>query len=219
MELIKTEQTERILELYRLFKRAMQRNGRMISFPKKTDPTKTYCWRYLANFLEKADELELGDEILPRIVDAVVAHAKEQGLLHRGIAVLDQKDLFDVCYARFERDARSESNLITEIRRSYDFVRKQQEQNPDRSVTQLLSKRPSVRAYANIVSWHKAGYITLGYITVSKACRRALAELQEYELALLPSSRELLRLKIRLVMDKEIAAELRVFMGNDLFQE
>jgi hypothetical protein len=215
----KIDQTDRVFELYQLFRQAMQRHGKMISFPKKTDPTKTYSWRYLVNFLEKVDELELGDEILPRIVDAVVAHAKQHDLLHRGIAVLDQKNLFDVCYAKFERDARSEDNLITEIRKSYDFIRKQQKQCPDRSVTQLLSQRSSARAYANIVSWHKAGYITLGYIAVSKACRRALVELQTHELTLLPAPRELLKLKIRLIMDKEIAAELRTFMGNDLFQE
>jgi hypothetical protein len=84
---------------------------------------------------------------------------------------------------------------------------------------EALKRKPRPYAYANIVSWYKANLINLGFIAVSKSCRRVLASLEEHERDLFPESTELLRAKIRLMHSGHILSELRTIMGNDLVKE
>ena len=55
------EQDNRVLATYAIFKRTMRKYNKQVSFPKNTDPRKTYTWRYIANFIQNVDAMELGE--------------------------------------------------------------------------------------------------------------------------------------------------------------
>lgn len=211
---------ERILNVYRIFKQCMRKHGKTISFPKSTDPRKTYSWRYLEHFMNRVDAIGLGDDSLDMLIGAVVSHAKQQDMLHRGIAILDHKDILTVARAKLEREVQSENKTLSDIVASHQFLQKQLslERTPI-SVYTLLTRRTTRLAYANITRWLKANNISSGYIAVSRACRKALGTLPPNELQLFPKANDLLRMRLTLTYNESLLPQLRDTLGNDLFEE
>lgn len=210
---------DKIIETYRIFRSSMRRYGKEISLPVKTDPRKTYSWRYLVNFLERAKGLDIDNDMLPHIIDAIVDNAKRHNQLKRGIAVLDQRNIVELCCVKLEREIQNEEQIINRIHESYKFlISKKNEENVD-SLSLLLATRKNYNAYANIVSWHQAGYIAAGYIAVSKACNKAMQKLESHEIRVLPELRQLLRLRLKLLHGCGIRVQLQEFMSSDLIEE
>lgn len=211
---------ERIVEAYRIFKQCMQKHGKTIAFPKSTDPRKTYSWRYLDHFVGRVDALGLGDSSLTMLIQAVVLHAKDRDLLHRGIAILDHRDILNAARVKLEREVEGEKQVLRGIVRSYEFLQKQlsSERTPI-SVYTLLTKRATRLAYANITRWFKADDITAGFVAVSKTCRKALGTLPQHELLLFPKSTSLLKMRLLLTYNQSILPQLREILSNDLFEE
>lgn len=209
-------QDERVLKAYAIFKRTMRRYGKEVSFPNKTEPKKTYNWRYLTKFLEKFDELQMDDRYMPRIIHAIVHHAKSHHLLERGIAMLNRNDILKLSISQLERDLLQEKESIRLIRQSYDYV---MSQSTGGKLSDLLKTRINKNAYTNLTRWYKASLVSLGYIAVSRSCRKALSSLDDNEARAFPSFEELLRIRLLYVHNPNIVTNLREFMGADLFDE
>jgi hypothetical protein len=211
-----TEQKQRALEVFNAFRQAMYKHGRPIALPKNTALEKTYTWRYINRFLSKLDDMEVPERATSYVVNAVVHRAKQRHQLHRGIAVLDDPDVLDACSTKLEREVQSEDDEITNIERSHSFVVSRLD---GKTLFEQLAHRTARDAYANIVSWHQAGYITTGFIAVSKACMKSFSKLREHELAFFPSKRELLKVRVMLLYNDSVRSRLSSIIGNDLLEE
>ena len=208
---------ERVIQAYGFLKRALKRYRRSVSLPTNTDPTKTYSWRYLERFIDRFDALGLDDESLEVVIEAIVEHAHKSGDLCRGIAILDQKNIINIVLAKLEADIKSEENITKTIEESDRFVR---QQLPEGSAARvLLSQRPNRTAYSNITRWYKANQISIGYIAVSRECKKALGTLPQHELQLFPQPTDLLRMRLRLISRQNIVTKLKTTMGSDLVED
>jgi len=207
---------EQIIKIYTLLRSVLRRYRRVISLPTSTDPTKTYSWRYLERFMQKIEKLKLEDS-LPIIIEAIVEYAHKRGLLHRGIAILDQKNILDIVLVKLEREDKEEEDITKAIEDSEMFVRKQL---PEGSKAHfLLAQRPNRTAYSNITRWYKANQISIGYIAVSRECKKALGTLSYDELGLFPQPVDLLRMRLQLISNRGIVERLKTTLGSDLVED
>ena len=108
--LVVEKKQQRTVRVFKIFRKQMKRYGKFVSFPKNTDPTKTYSWRYLTKFIDDFDTIGLDDGELPSVIEAVVQDAKKRGLLRCGISILNKVDLLAVCHNKFERDVNDENH-------------------------------------------------------------------------------------------------------------
>lgn len=218
--LVAVTKEERIIKIYLLLKRELRRYKKSISLPKKTDPTKTYSWRYLERFLDRVETSGFNDDDMPIIIEAIVNYAYENRLLNRGIAILDQKNILEVVSAKLEKEAKEENDITRTITTSRSFVRKQLPQNSSpEQVRILLAQRPNRTAYTNITRWFKSNQISIGYIAVSRECKKALGTLPNHELELFPQPRELMRMRLQLISNPNIVTKLKTVLGNDLVED
>lgn len=215
--------TRRIIRVYKILKQILKRYGKSVSFPKKTDPSKTYSWRFLAKFVDEFDKLELSDDALKGVLEAVVDDAKRRGLLNCGVAVLSKVDLLAAFNRKLEREVEDEKQTTIDIERSHRFILRKldEERVKDKHLTllALLSKRTHPRAYANITRWSQSGELSTGYIAVSKICRKALRSLDEHELNLYPTLLQFKCIRLRIISHQNVVVKLRDLLGGDLFEE
>lgn len=208
---------ERVIQVYDLIKKELKRRGRNISFPKTADPRKTYTWRYIENFVGHLDELGL-DDCVGMVVSAVVAQADEQKMLHRGVAILDHKDLLSACRVKLERELANEDNVLRAIQQSHFYLQKQATL-AGTTPALVLTQKDNRFGYTNITAWYKSNFISLNYLVISRTCRKALGTLPKHELNLFPSSKELLRLRLQMLSNQPIMTQLRTILGGDIFEE
>lgn len=210
---------ERINQAYQIVRRELYKYKRHVSFPKGTDPRKTYSWRYLEKFIDRVDSLELGDLSLETIISALVKDAAEQRTLQRGIALLDNKNILQICQTKLESEVQGENAEIRAITESHAFVLSSVGERNQLSVHKALTDRANRFAYANITRWFEANQISAGYIAVSRSCKKALGTLPKHELGLFPAATKLLRQRLIMTCNSETLAKLRTILGNDLYEE
>lgn len=216
--LVVASKEERVLEAYSILRREMSRYKKLVAFPKNTDPKKTYAWRYLVQFIDRVDSLELGEKDLDLIIPAVVCQAHKSGLLHRGIAILDQKDLLSSCQTKLEYEAKGERTAIESIKRSKSFVWRYAREK-GLSVCDALAYRASRQAYANITSWYETNQISASYLAVSGCCKRAFGTLSLSELKLFPTAKNLLKIRLSLTGREDLLVQLRTILADDLYED
>lgn len=205
----------RVLKVYKEFKAKMKRYGKTVSFPQDTDPRETYNWRFVSNFMRKLDKEGFTDEMMPIAVEAVVDHAYNNGVIDKGFAILNHGDVLVICKKKLERDEQKENNELSSIKASVAFV---MEQCNGKNWVETMLWRSTHRSYANITRWYETGKLNKGYISVSRACRRAISKLDGQERLIFPSLRNLMHLRILLV-SSPIVVQLREILGKDLFEE
>lgn len=211
-----TTTDDRIMKIYSILKGMMPKYGKNFSFPESTDPRKTYAWRYLSCFARNLEELEISEDHLELVIEAILQHAKTRKLLKRGIGVLIKKDILQLCIKKLEVEERLTSGRIGTIKRSHMFLMDQIKQVGD--PVRVLASRRGVNTYSNMTCWFEQGLLSLEYIAVSKSCRRTFRYLEDGERGLFPSPRELLKLKLK-ILSADGATEVKSVLGGDLFEE
>jgi hypothetical protein len=206
---------KRIIRVYKLLRSQLKKYGRFISFPKKTDPSKTYIWRYISKFIDNYDQIGLEDDEMPGIVEAVVQEAKKTGLLRCGASVIIKVDLLAVCNKKFENDNNEENKTIKSVRCTHAFL---QDKCDGNITVEKLIYKPSKRSYTNMIRWYQSGEIDTGYLIMSRTCRRAIKELDEDEKALLPNIRNTISIRTRLQCRERIMEALHKILGTDLLE-
>lgn len=169
-----TTTTDRIMTIWQWCHDAYLRRGRRLSFPKKTDPTKTYQWRYLEALERRLSEWGFDDDLAKRFIDVAAAYASERGLMAKGLAIFFQSNILAVCYRRLQEELVRIDQTLDTIGRAQSFV---QQQAGQRSLQAAMLARASLGAYSNIVQWYQAGHITDLYVALSKSAMASLAQL------------------------------------------
>lgn len=221
--LVLEDKTKRIIQVYKTFKRILKRYGRNISFPKDTDPSKTYSWRFLSKFIDDYDKLGLDDSMMNPIIEQLIREADHRKMLRCGISILSKFDLLQLAHDKLKYELQQQKHIIDEIIKSHQFVSTQLDQkrtkDPCLTIEQMLSYQPNRRSYANITRWFESGYLALGYIAISRSCKRAISKLDEQQQQIFPDPLQFMAVRLRLLSDQQHVGRMRQLLGKDLFEE
>lgn len=181
----------RVLDVWSWCSEAYLRQGRRLSLPAGTDPSKTYQWRYATAIAKKFEEWELPDEAAKKFIDIAVRLAKEKGLLNKGLAVLHQHNMLDLCYEELQEESNNNTRTTDSLRHIKSWLSKK---IGDGNAVEVLSSRADPDGFCNLTMWFQASRITPLYLALSRSCSKVLARLnRDYpdERGLLPRQTEL----------------------------
>jgi len=194
---------------------AFASRGRKLTFPKHTDPRKTYQWRYAARLARKIEEWGFDDATAKVFISSAVDYVSEKKLLHKGLSVFFQSNMLEVCYNRIRKHASKIANRIEQLRLAHDFV---VVKCAGRPLVSVLLSRDSFDKFRNVVQWYDTGRINILYLALSIGCTSALSKLAVIageERSLLPTESELYCLAVDFVKDDELRLQAKSILGND----
>lgn len=209
------EKDTRINRVYNILRGKMKGYGRNVSLPINTDPKKTYSWRYLSNFVDRLDKESIPDEYIPDVIDAILRHAKRNKLLGRGFAVLNKIDIMPLVVNKLHNDEKVKKIKEENILQTSRFLLEKR-QNTSKSLLELLTERRHCDAYTNMTCWYDQGLLKVEYIALSRACRKAMIQMKPNERTIFPGTLELMKLRLLLLSDKELARIAQNELKNDL---
>ncbi len=161
-------------------------HGIKLNFPKGTDPTKTYQWRYIKSINKKFDEWEFDDLTAQRYIEIVVSQAKRHNILRKGLAALHQRHMLEYCYNIFTSQITNNSSKqkhLASVKAWFDAKIAGEE------ALNVLLKRSSKRALPNIIIWYQSSQLDDLFISLSKSCSQAARSIKDdAEKRLIPSS-------------------------------
>jgi len=186
--------------------------GHKLTFPKATDPRKTYQWRYAAQLARKLNEWGFDDDTSQAFLRFAVGYIKERRLLHKGLSAFLQANILQICYERMQKHTDGTDKRLAKLKESRTFL---VNQCGDKSMPKLLLTRRSFSDYCNIVRWYESGYITKLYLALSKICTAVLTRLPLEQRTLLPASSELFCLRAEFLADVDVCEEAKAIFGDD----
>ena len=192
---------------------AYLRNGKRLSFPSNTDRKKTYQWRYARAIACKFAQWKFDNPTARKFIDIAVGHAKSIGVLHKGLAVLHQSNMMDVCYKKLQQQSEKNGQdliVLTNMKKWFD-----------RTIggdVKVLLHRSAPGAFTNLTMWYKARRLSPLFLALSKSCTYALAKLHEQdpvERKMLPSLSKLFMLRSQVVDDISNLKRIRRIFSTD----
>jgi len=211
-----TATADRIQTIWHWCCDAYLRRGHRLSFPRGTDPTKTYQWRYLEALERQFHTWDFDDALCRRFIDIAAAYATERGLIRKGLSIFFQRNLLRVCYDRLRADEDRHASILEALASSHAWLA-EHGMGMGRQVDTLL-ERGGLGSYTNLTKWYQAGHITDLYLALSRACGIALARLANadgQERALLPKATKLVLVRAPLVRDPLLKARAREILQDD----
>jgi hypothetical protein len=212
MSEVKEIPDSKVFTVYSWFQSEMQRVGRKIKFPKCSDKTKTYQFRWTKSFVSKCDEMGLDDKVVRILIGDIVNYAKAKKLLDRGTQVLCMGNITDICCQGLQDLEDDEASLIEELRSCRAFLR---ERTGDKDILVRILVESDSGGLSNLLYWHNLGHLTEVFMALSKSCNLALSRLPKGEREELPSGLTLLRICTHTVSD-DLLPQLTAVMGSDL---
>jgi septum formation topological specificity factor MinE len=204
-----------ILKIWDWCVSAYVQHGRKLSFPKGTDPSKTYQWRYATAIAKKFDELGFDDITARRILQLAIAHSKNAGTMQKGLAAILQGNILEICLKRIQSESESNTQTIGSLQRIHAWLSKKIIAN---NLLATLLHRDDPEGFCNLTVWFQGTRITPLYLSLSKSCSSALARLnKDYpeERALLPKQTYLYVLRDDFLHDAGNLTQARNLFVND----
>lgn len=202
----------KVFTVYSWFQDEMRRVGRKIKFPKCSDQTKTYQFRWAKSFVSKCDDLGLDEKLTRILIRDIVNYAKSRKLLDKGTQMLCMGNVVDICCQGLQDLADDEASLFEEIRSCQAFLR---EHANDKNILVRRLIESDSGGCSNLLYWYNLGHLTEVYMALSKSCNQALSRLPKEEKEELPSSFSLLRICTHTVSN-DLLPKLVEIMGSDL---
>lgn len=199
-----TQVNDLTLYMYEWFIKIASSNGCKISYPRCSDITKTYQYRFVNKFVKEALKSDLDIDQMRLFVRKIVKYAKAKRLIHRGAAILNMSDIFDICYRELKEDINSADNYVKLISES------------KKHITNDLNKPNEFGGYSRLTCLVDSGDIPIITLAVSRRCMDALRKLDHCERSRLPSDAELFKLRVKMLINKSTYNEISNILGNDL---
>lgn len=194
----------RIFKVFKYCKDAFKNAGINVSFPKNTDPKKTYKWRYIIKFIQKVDELGMSANIMRRLIDEVAKYASKQSRKHKGLALLVNEQVLSMCCDNMADIDKQNIAIVDRIREHHNKVRG----------VDLLSKTHK-NGLPKIVKLYMQGEISELFLAISKKCHEAMMRLDKTERSMLPSGNELVLNRMELDGNLELKGKVKEVMEDD----
>jgi hypothetical protein len=203
-----------VFTVHAWFQDEMHSVGRKISFPKCSDRTKTYQFRWTKKFVDKCyNEFNLSDKVIKVLLCDIAHYAKRRNLLSKGTQLLCMNNVIDICHHSIQTIIDNEASLIMEVRSCHEFVCDQV--NNKNILVRTLTTPISEGGYSKLVYWYNLGRLTDTYLALSKTCNKAMSQISADERSELPSKIELLRI-CTYAVSRESLHDLKSVLGSDL---
>jgi hypothetical protein len=155
------------------------------------------------------NEWGISDSSIKFLIKEVIKYSKEQGLLSRGVSVLDKADLLEECYNRMQRYMEQHTQLLSDITSNRDFFNKNKHKA-------LNSKRGG---YPLFVMWCQSGKLCVEFIALSKSCLSVIGSLNNDDSKRAPDLVELLSIRHKYLRNSQLRAEIKDILGEDLYED
>lgn len=201
------------------FEAYLQHAGRRLGFPKDTDPTKTYQWRYVEALAKRLRDWQFDDELSKKFIEIAIKYAKKHSLLNKGLSIFLQKNLLEVCHKQIVDAHAAGCSVLEQLRRVSSWLRDQAGAAPLRDV--LLARR-GMGSYCNLVRWYQSNELPEAYLALSRSCGQAirrLATARPQERLLLPKDSRLFILNMNLTSDQDVRHQARAILHDDWRQQ
>jgi len=196
---------KRIMAFFKYCQEEFSNAGFRISFPQNTDKTKTYKWRYLVGFAKKIDEWELSDRAAKMLISAMVRWAKKNDQLKKGLSLLASDQILEIGHAAIQGKLAGNNRTLDTVIEDMRFIKGKDPMH-----------RSDPRALPAIVRWHMRDQISDVYLAISKKCRASMRELDKAERSMLPSGKDLIRLRQELFSgDVKMKHKIKLMMDDD----
>lgn len=207
---------ERLLGLWQLCRTSYLRHqNRAIDFPKGTDPTKTYQWRYLQALDRAITEFGLDEGITAKFIDIIAKYGHSRRLEAKGLAIFLQRNVLEICYEQLKKEHDSIEQTISIISMAHQFLTKKTGQSPKHLT---LLRKENLGGYCNLISWYQAMSLPEAYIALSKPCGLALMTLEKQQprdRQLIPSATKLYLTRHRLCSQPGLIEATTNIMQNE----
>ena len=206
----------KVLDVWDWCREIYLQEGRIkLSFPKSTDPVKTYQYRYAHQLAERLAEWEFDEPTSRRFIEIAVAYAKDKGLLHKGLSLMCQSNLLEIARKRLEREQQQDLGILVELQRVHFWVASK---IGSRDPVDVMLTRRNPDGHRNLVRWHAERRLSDLYLSLSAPCGRALARLERSsptERQEVPSSSRLYLARMVFLQDDSNRREAKRIMGGD----
>jgi len=195
------------IKIWKIFKYCQdkfRKAGISLTFPKNTDPKKTYKWRYLVGFVKKLEEMEASTDAIHQLIEAIIKYATKNKQLHKGLSLLTSERVLSECCDVILQGHISEDKLIDRVKADYKLV----------AHADLLGKKYA-RGMSNIVRWYIEGNISEVYLSLSEKCHEAMIKLDKLERCMMPSGKELILARMDILSNHKLKGKIKRAMLND----
>lgn len=168
---------------------------------------RSHKFRAAAKFVKQCEEIGLDIPQMQALVSEIIKYAKERKMLNRGLYILTLNELFEVCYKRIlERQDNFEQQMQL-IELSVENLRK---------IKEPLHSSVASGGYSNLLCVVNSGRVVTTALAISKKCTDALYKIDDSERSMLPSNTELMKIRVKLLSNKENYRKLKRILGDDL---
>lgn len=206
---------DKIYEIWNLCVEVYLQYGRKLSFPDKTDPRKTYQWRYARALAIKFNEWEFDQETAKSFVQIAVSYAKAGNRLNKGLAALHQGNLLQICYDRLQKEHNNTEQTASSLKTIKSWV---DDKVKEGDAVTIFLKRKTPDSFCNLVIWVQASKISPLYLSLSRSCSKALAKLSKqdpFQRGLLPPATTLYKLRSQFLDNSENREMSKAILKND----
>ncbi len=206
---------DRVMDVWSWCSAAYLRHGRKLSLPAGTDPAKTYQWRYATAIAKKFGEWDLSDDAATKFIDIAVGIAKEKGLLNKGLSILHQHNMLELCHQKLQEESTHNTRTLESIRFVKSWLDKKIAGN---NAVEVLSDRNDPYGFCNLTMWFQASRISPLYLALSRSCSKVLTRLDsenQDERGLLPKTTELYIIRSDFLKDQGNRRQARTILEQD----
>lgn len=150
------------------------RQGIKLKLPNAKDHTKTYQWRFIKSITKKFKEWDFDPDTCQRFIDIAINHAKELGVINKGLAVLHQQNMMTICYKKLKTEADNSIHMIKRLESTIEFL----DSLNLTDVRVYLLKRPTKQAFTNLTSLFFAKKMSLEFLSINKSAISILNSLE-----------------------------------------
>lgn len=205
---------DKVMSVWQWCYEAYLQHGMRITFPKHTDPRRTYQWRFASSIAKKFSEWKFDDDTAKKFVTIAVGESKRRGVLKKGLAALHQSNMLDICYqivTSQQIDDIDRLNSLKSMKKWFDG------QIGSGDPLTILLYRKERTALSNVVMWYQASKLSDLFLALSRTCCRAIAKLQDnsIENRLLPTTTSLYLLRSEFLSECNNKEITRNLFGKD----
>jgi len=183
--------------------------------PANTDPKKTYQYRWVNAFLMRLSEWQITDDnLVKKMVYAVVRYAMEHKLLRMGASILSMQKVLAICYEDILKERKALVEFASELSSSHSFVL--HECGNPVNVARLTQKL-KLGGYSNVIYWMKMNKISVSYAALSSdvmSALNAVAKSDPGQRSEVQSNTELLKRRVHILANSTLKRVAQRILGN-----
>lgn len=180
-----------------------------LKLPFAKDYTKTYQWRFVKAITDKFNDWGFNDDTCRRFIDIAVTHAKELGVLHKGLSILHQHNMMDICYKKLKTENERSDFILDRLVDTKKFLESLKMAN----YKIHMLRRNHNKALSNFTTLYMSKMLPIEFISLNKCSIDIIACLENID----PEERRLLPTDAALYLCRKKIVDL--FPDSEILSE